>query len=46
MFALSRALFTLLIAIVVPPIAALAWAEPATDRPFFREMGRYRKQQS
>jgi hypothetical protein len=31
----SRALLTLSVAIVLPQAAGLAWAEPATDRPFF-----------
>ena len=34
MLSWSRALPTLLIAIVLQHFAALAWAEPATDRPF------------
>jgi hypothetical protein len=35
MLGLSRALLTLFIAIIVPHVAGLAGAEPATDRPFF-----------
>jgi hypothetical protein len=32
---LSRALLTLLIALVASQFVGLAWTEPATDRPFF-----------
>jgi photosystem II stability/assembly factor-like uncharacterized protein len=35
MFGVSRALLTLLITIVAPHLTDLAWADPATDRPFF-----------
>jgi hypothetical protein len=35
MLGLSRALLTLLVAVVVSQFFGLAWTEPAKDRPFF-----------
>jgi hypothetical protein len=35
MLGLSRALLTFLIALVTSQFVGLAWADPATDRPFF-----------